>query len=107
MNKDSDAIVAHNLNEFDGNYFVGQLNEEITKIDTYTVAKDAGLETNVLQYVDANNGDIHTKSNSSVYHYYEDKMPEGVLHDAADDVKITLKIITTWFLTKRPVWLTT
>ena len=89
MNKDSDAIVAHNLNEFDGNYFVGELNEEITKIDTYIEAKNAGLETNVLQYSDANNGDIHTKSNSSVYHYYKDKMPEGDLHDAANDVKIT------------------
>ena len=89
MNKDSDAIVAHNLNEFDGNYFVGQLDEEITKVDTYTVAKDAHLETNVLQYSEANNGDIHTKTNSSVYHYYENKMPEGDLHDAINDVKIT------------------
>lgn len=89
MNKDSDAIVAHNLNEFDGNYFVGQLDKNITKIDTYTEAKNAGLETNVLHYSEANNGDFHTKSNSSVYHYYENKMPEGDLHNAAFDVKVT------------------
>ena len=89
MNKDSDAIVAHNIDEFDGHYFVGELDEEITKIDTYTEAKNAGLETDVLQYSKAKNGDIHTKTNSSVYHYYENKMPEGELHNAANDVKIT------------------
>ena len=89
MNKDSDAIVAHNIDEFDGHYFVGELDEEITKIDTYTEAKNAGLETDVLQYSKAKNGDIHTKTNSSVYHYYENKMPEGDLHNAANDVKIT------------------
>ena len=89
MNKDSDAIVAHNIDEFDGHYFVGELDETITKIDTYTEAKNAGLETDVLQYSKAKNGDIHTKTNSSVYHYYENKMPEGDLHNAANDVKIT------------------
>ena len=89
MNKDSDAIVAHNLNEFDGNYFVGELDKNITKIDTYIEAKKAMLETDVLQYSEAKNGDIHTKTNSSVYHYYNNKMPEGELHDAANDVKIT------------------
>ena len=89
MNKDSDAIVAHNIDEFDGHYFVGELDETITKIDTYTEAKNAMLETDVLQYSEAKNGDIHTKTNSSVYHYYENKMPEGELHNAANDVKIT------------------
>ena len=89
MNKDSDAIVAHNIDEFDGHYFVGELDETITKVDTYTEAKNAMLETDVLQYSEAKNGDIHTKTNSSVYHYYENKMPEGELHNAANDVKIT------------------
>ena len=107
MNKDSDAIVAHNLNEFDGNYFVGELDETITKVDTYTEAKNAMLETDVLQYAEAKNGDIHTKTNSSVYHYYENKMPEGELHNAANDVKITAENFIIWFLTKRLVWLTT
>ena len=89
MNKDSDAIVAHNVDEFDGHYFVEELDKKITKVDTYTEAKNAMLETDVLQYSEAKNGDIHTKTNSSVYHYYENKMPEGDLHNAAFDVKVT------------------